>query len=107
MLIEGWIVLGVFIAYLMYYILVSFLSDYHKEQLQMGKGRWYNFTWMVILILVFAILLTMSVQCWGVGFKDGGNCRYLSLTITALVIIITLINVGWDIYNSVEYDNKH
>ncbi len=109
LLVEGWIVLSVFIIYLMYYILMSFLSDYFMEEQRKGHGRWYNFTWMLILIFVFGTILTMSVHCWGIGVgKDGiMNCRYLTIAITLAVVIITLFHVGWDIYHAVVYDEKN
>jgi hypothetical protein len=104
MSIEVWVVLGVFVAYLIYFMLVSFLSDFHKDQLSKGLGKWYNFTWLCILIISFGAILTMSVHCWGTIGKNGMNCRYLSLTVTGVLVILTLLNIGWGTYHSITYD---
>jgi hypothetical protein len=107
MIIECWIVLGVFITYLVYFIIASFLSDFHKDQLSKGLGKWYNFSWLVILIIVFGILLTMSVHCWGTDMKDMVNCRSLSITTTVVLVSLTFLNIGWGIYHGITYNDKN
>lgn len=98
---ESYIVMGMFVLYIIYYIVMSFASKYYIENQSAGLGRWVNFTWMLIVLFVFAILISINTEC-----VVGGNCRYMSVTVATLVVGVTLINMAWGIYHTIERDRQ-
>jgi len=98
---EAYIVVGSFVVFVLFFIIMSFASKYYIDLQSRGLGRWVNFAWMVIIIIVFGILLTFNVTC-----TINGNCRYMSILIAALVVGITLMNIIWGIYQTVNFKKQ-
>lgn len=101
MYVESWAVLVSFVVFLVFFIVMSFVSRYYKDWQAGGLGRWINFAWMVVVIIIFGILLTINVGC-----TITGNCRYMSIIVAVFVVGLTLFNMGLGIYKTVKYNEE-
>lgn len=99
MFIESWVVLVTFILFIIYFLVMSFVSQYYKDWMNAKwGGRWVNFSWMMGILLIFAILMVFNVEC-----TINGQCRYMALTLTAVVVILSILHMSWGIYHTVKY----
>ena len=91
--VESWIVLGAFIVYLIFVLVMSFVSAPYKEQLRAGRGFAFNMAWMIIMVVVFGAVLTYNVSC-----TIDGQCNVYTALITSAVVVLTLAKIGWYMY---------
>lgn len=102
MIIESWIVVITFMVFAIYVFIMNFASSYFKDWLSSKwGGRWVNFFWMILLIIIFGILTVFNVEC-----TISGQCRHMSITVTALAVSLTLLIIGIGVYHSITYKKK-
>jgi hypothetical protein len=99
MFLESWIVLIAFSIYLVYFVFMSFFSEYYKDKLSEGLGKVFNILWMVVMIVVLTVLLMFNTRC-----AVDGNCKWMSVTIAVLVVLYTLFHMGWGIYHHIRHN---
>lgn len=97
--IESWIVSIVFFINLIFLLVMSFVSPYFKAIMSLGLGKIFNICWMVVVIIVAGVLFTFNAQCI-VGTTD---CKTLAWIITSIIVILTIANIGFGVYNTVKY----
>lgn len=98
LLLESWIVLVAFIVNLVFLLVMSFTSNYYKQITAKGKGKVYNIMWIIVIILVSAVLMMYNVNC-----TIKGNCIEFAYLLTGIVVLFTIVNIGWGIHNAIKY----
>lgn len=102
MYVESWIVLSSFIVFIVFFFIMTFVSDYYKEWMNnMWGGQLINFAWMAVTIVVFGVLMIFNVEC-----TITGDCKYMAMVLAATVAVLTAVNIGWGIYHTVNYKKK-
>ena len=108
MLWESWVVVAVFVVNLAFLLIMSFVSPYFKALLARGIGKAYNIVWMCVIVASAAVLMFYNVQCH-LNLDPVGkalDCRRLALSIVVFLVLLTILNMSWAIYNTVEYNKK-
>lgn len=105
---ESWIVIAVFVINLTFLFIMSFVSPYFKALLSKGIGKVYNIIWMCVIVAAAGVLLFYNTQCnisTDVDIK-AINCKRLAIAIVVFLVLLTILNMSWAIYNTIEYDKQ-
>ena len=124
---ESWVVLAIFILNLAFMLIMSFASPFFKEVTSRGIGKIFNIVWICVIIGAAGILMFYNVRCLNPSAdanviakatgKVGGevaealnsitsNCKMLSISIIVFLSLLTILNMSWTIYNTIEYNKK-
>ena len=114
---ESWIVLGIFVVNLVFMLIMSFTSPYFKHIMSLGIGKIFNIVWVCVIIASAGVLMFYNMQCT-LGSSKGAtkalgelvadnSCKYLAISIVVFLALITVLNMSWGIYNTLEYKNAN
>ena len=123
---ESWVVLAIFIINLAFMLIMSFASPFFKEMTSRGIGKIFNIVWICVIIGAAGILMFYNVRCINpsgdasgskaIGKASGevmstlgsitNNCKMLSVSIIVFLALLTILNMSWTIYNTIEYNKK-
>jgi len=95
---ESWIVIGIFIINLVFFLIMSFVSKYYKHELAEGLGSVFNIVWIAVIIVVGAIIMMYNVQC-----TIDGRCQGMAWLIIAILVGLTALNIGLSTYRTLSY----
>lgn len=99
--IESIVVLIIAICNLTYLFIMNFVSDYYKQLLAKGWGMVFNVSWILLVMIITAVLLTYNVKC-----VKTGQCDALAWIIVIILVVLTAGNITWGIYNTIKYKNN-
>lgn len=105
---ESWVVIAVFVINLAFLLIMSFVSPYYKVILSKGVGKIFNIVWMCVIVIAAAVLIFYNVQCNVLQdpVAKEMNCKGLAVSIVVFLALLTILNMSWSIYNTIEYDKK-
>jgi len=95
---ESWITIAIFVINLIFFLIMSFVSPYFEVITAEGMGKIFNVMWLVLIIIIAGLIFTFNAQCLLTG-----NCRALSWTIVAILIVVTGLLMAWFIYHTILY----
>lgn len=106
MLWESWATIAIFIINLVFLLVMTFVSPYFKKLMAKGVGLVFNVTWLVAIIISTAIVMFYSLKCVVGGSKDDNSCKIFALSVVVLLTVLTILNMSWSIYNTIEYNKQ-
>jgi len=98
-------------------LIMSFASPYFKHIMSMGIGRVFNIVWICVIIAAAGVLMYYNTQCnlsmsmsmvKGPAVADvmNNSCKHLAISVIVFLALLTILNMSWGIYNTIEYDKK-
>lgn len=105
MLWESWVTLAIFVINLIFLLVMAFVSPFVKKLMAKGIGKVYNIIWMCVIIASAAVVMFYNMQC-AIGTKDDGSCKRLAVSIVVFLTLLTILNMSWNIYYTIEYAKK-
>ena len=97
---ETWTIISLFIINLIFVITMVFASPYYKNQAKKGMGLAMNIVLIILLIIISGVFLTFNVKC---NLGDKKACTSLVYIIVGSVVVLTIVNIAYGIYNTVTY----
>lgn len=105
MLWESWVVVAIFVMNFIYMLVMAFVSPYFKVLFAKGVGKAFNITWLCTIIVAAGVLMFYNIRC-SLDNNSGQNCKYLAISIVVFLLLLTILNMSWGIYNTIEYNKK-
>ena len=96
---QSWIIVGLFIVNLIFWLIMSFISPYCKQILNKGMGFIANIIWLVLLIILSGLFMFASSYCSG----DTIGCAWLPWVTIAIIVGLTTWII---VYTSIK-DHKY
>ena len=63
-----------------------------------GLGKIFNIAWIIVVIIASGVLFTFNARC-----LVSGHCEVLSWIIVGVLLVLTIGNIAWGVYNTVKY----
>lgn len=102
--IQSWIVMGMFALYILYMLFMTYTSPAYRQAMNISSA--WVFLYMVVLVIAYAIIVSVGVGCAAIGPKNVQLCNLWSWMIAALVVFGVLYTIFMSIKANSVYNTK-
>jgi FlaA1/EpsC-like NDP-sugar epimerase len=97
-LLQSWLLIALFIANLIFFLIMSFVSPYYKSAV---SRDWLHIILICIIIIIVGIFMFLKVSCAMRG--QGIYCRLYAWCTILIILAITAWTIIFHIYKDHQY----